>query len=166
MFVISCFLREPLPCNPAAETALQPLIWCSESLFPTCLPLQRSAPFHRRLYRRYEHERADGVGCFPESRGSPPGPRPGSPGSHIPSAVPAGRAPRFFGEDPTTPHPILSHPTHPVLSYPILSHPTPSYPSSHPIPSHPIPSHLARRAEAVTVVAFAPLPAAARALPP
>ena len=22
----------PLPCNPAAETALQPLIWCSESL--------------------------------------------------------------------------------------------------------------------------------------
>ena len=24
-------LREPLPCNPAAETALQHLIWCSES---------------------------------------------------------------------------------------------------------------------------------------
>ena len=24
-------LREPLPCNPAAETAIQPLIWCSES---------------------------------------------------------------------------------------------------------------------------------------
>ena len=27
-------LGEPLPCNPAAETALEPLIWCSESLFP------------------------------------------------------------------------------------------------------------------------------------
>ena len=27
-------LREPLPCSPAAETALQPLIWCSES--PSC----------------------------------------------------------------------------------------------------------------------------------
>ena len=26
-------LRGPLPCNPAAETALQPMIWCSESLF-------------------------------------------------------------------------------------------------------------------------------------
>ena len=25
-------LRKPLPCSPAAETALQPLIWCSESL--------------------------------------------------------------------------------------------------------------------------------------
>ena len=24
-------LRQPLPCNPAAETALQPLIWCFES---------------------------------------------------------------------------------------------------------------------------------------
>ena len=24
-------LRKPLPCSPAAETALQPLIWCSES---------------------------------------------------------------------------------------------------------------------------------------
>ena len=26
-------LDEPWPCNPEAETALQPLIWCSESLF-------------------------------------------------------------------------------------------------------------------------------------
>ena len=26
-------LRQPLPCNPAAETALQPLIWCLESSF-------------------------------------------------------------------------------------------------------------------------------------
>ena len=25
--------REPSPCSPAAETALQPLMWCSESLF-------------------------------------------------------------------------------------------------------------------------------------
>ena len=25
-------LSEPFPCHPAAETALQPLIWCSESL--------------------------------------------------------------------------------------------------------------------------------------
>ena len=24
-------LRKPLPCSPAAETALEPLIWCSES---------------------------------------------------------------------------------------------------------------------------------------
>ena len=24
-------LREPLPCNPAAETALRPPSWCSES---------------------------------------------------------------------------------------------------------------------------------------
>ena len=24
-------LRKPLPCGPAAETALQPLIWCSDS---------------------------------------------------------------------------------------------------------------------------------------
>ena len=24
-------LGKPLPCSPAAETALQPLIWCSES---------------------------------------------------------------------------------------------------------------------------------------
>ena len=24
-------LRKPLPCNAAAETALQPLIWCSKS---------------------------------------------------------------------------------------------------------------------------------------
>ena len=26
-------VREPLSCSPAAETALQPLIWCSESLY-------------------------------------------------------------------------------------------------------------------------------------
>ena len=26
-------LGEPLPCNPAAETALQPLLWCSESYY-------------------------------------------------------------------------------------------------------------------------------------
>ena len=26
-------LCEPSPCNPSAETAIQPLIWCSESLY-------------------------------------------------------------------------------------------------------------------------------------
>ena len=26
-------LGEPLPCNPSAETAIQPLIWCSEGLY-------------------------------------------------------------------------------------------------------------------------------------
>ena len=28
---ITLILREPWPCDPAAETAIQPLIWCSES---------------------------------------------------------------------------------------------------------------------------------------
>ena len=27
---ITLLLRKPLPCSPAAETSLQPLIWCSE----------------------------------------------------------------------------------------------------------------------------------------
>ena len=28
--------RQPLPCSPAVETALQPLIWCSESVYIQC----------------------------------------------------------------------------------------------------------------------------------
>ena len=38
----SFLLRKPLPCSPAAETALRPLIRCSPSRFPTCLLIRRS----------------------------------------------------------------------------------------------------------------------------
>ena len=43
--------REPLPCNPAAETALQPLIWCSERESSHVSSSPEECFFHRRRYR-------------------------------------------------------------------------------------------------------------------
>ena len=43
-------LGEPSPCNPSAETALQPLIWCSESLSSYMDSSPEECFFHRRRY--------------------------------------------------------------------------------------------------------------------
>ena len=43
-------LHEPLPCNPAAETALQPLISCSESSSSDVYSSPEECFFHRHWY--------------------------------------------------------------------------------------------------------------------
>ena len=44
-------LREPWPCGPAAETALQPLIRCFESLCSHVFASTEECIFHRHRYR-------------------------------------------------------------------------------------------------------------------
>ena len=46
-------LYEPWPYNPASETALQPLIWCSSHNFPRVL-FSEGVFFHRHRYERQE----------------------------------------------------------------------------------------------------------------
>ena len=46
------FLRRPLPCSPAAGTALQPPIWCSEKLALQCGVAFRRKTFFTDWYGR------------------------------------------------------------------------------------------------------------------
>ena len=49
------FLGEPLPYNPAAETALQALIWCSEKNKSNVHSSPEECLFHRHQYVRDRH---------------------------------------------------------------------------------------------------------------
>ena len=46
---------KPLPCNPAVETAIQPLIWCSEGSFSQGSSSPEEGFFHRH---RKDHQTA------------------------------------------------------------------------------------------------------------
>ena len=50
-------LPEPWPSNPAAETASQPLIWCSESLSSKSSSSPEECLFHRHRYSEHEQLR-------------------------------------------------------------------------------------------------------------
>ena len=48
-------LPEPWPSNPAAETAFEPLIWCSESLSSRGSSSTEECVFHRHRYELFHH---------------------------------------------------------------------------------------------------------------
>ena len=48
---ITLLLCEPRSCNPAAETALQPLVWCSESFSSQGYSSPEECFFHRHRYK-------------------------------------------------------------------------------------------------------------------